>query len=194
LEALPRAGGLGFDAISSVVLTSASSKTAYGLAHLLRERPVQTVGLTSTARRAWVRELGLYDAVLTYDQLTDLSVAEGAVLVDFAGDPALVRAVHARLAGALARSVLVGFTHGSADADETPLPGPAPEFFFAPDEIVRRGREFGNRYAEAWHDFAPVAHRTLRIERITDSDELLRLFRDLLDGRADPAVGYIVSL
>jgi hypothetical protein len=185
---------LGYDAVSSVVLTSASSKTAYGLAHLLRARLVKTVGLTSTARRPWVRDLGLYDAVLTYDQLTDLSAADGAVLVDFAGDPALVRGVHERLADALTRSILVGFTHGKAQADEAPLPGPAPEFFFAPDEIVRRGREFGHRYAEAWRNFAPVAHRTLRIERITDSDEVLRLYRDLLDGRADPAAGYIVSL
>jgi hypothetical protein len=184
----------GFDRARTVVLTSASSKTAYGLAHLLRERPVETVGLTSAARRAWVAGLGLYDAVLTYDELSDLRAPDGAVLVDFAGDRALVRDVHERLADALARSILVGFTHGTADADEAPLPGPSAEFFFAPDEIVRRGREFGRRYAEAWRGFAPVADRTLRIERITDGHELLRVYRDLLGGRADPAAGFIVSL
>jgi len=54
----------GFNGARAVVLTSASSKTAYGLAHLLRERPVQTIGLTSAARRGWVDGLGLYDAVL----------------------------------------------------------------------------------------------------------------------------------
>jgi hypothetical protein len=185
---------MGFDAMATVVLTSASSKTAYGLAHMLRERPVETVGLTSASRREWVAGLGLYDAVLSYDELSDLRAPGGAVLVDFAGDPALVRDVHERLAGDLARSILVGFTHGAAEADDAPLPGPVPEFFFAPDEIVRRGREFGRRYVEAWRGFAPVADRTLQIERITDSDELQRVYRDLLDGRADPATGYIVSL
>ena len=78
--------------------------------------------------------------------------------------------------------------------DEAPLPGPEPQFFFAPDEIVRRGRELGLRYAQAWRDFAPVAERTMRIERVTDGDELVRVYRTLLEGRADPAVGYVVSL
>ncbi len=53
----------------TVVLTSASSKTAYGLAHLLRQRSVRTVGLTSAARRDWVQGLGTYDVVLGYDAL-----------------------------------------------------------------------------------------------------------------------------
>jgi hypothetical protein len=184
----------GFEGARTVVLTSASSKTAYGLAHLLRERPVETIGLTSAPRRAWVEGLGLYDAVLTYDELGDLEAPDGGVLVDFAGDRALVRGVHERLGDALMRSILVGFTHRRAAADEAPLPGPAPQFFFAPDEIVRRRRELGLRYAQAWRDFAPVAERTLRIERVTDGDELVRVYRDLLEGRVDPAVGYVVSL
>jgi hypothetical protein len=172
------------DADGTVVLTSASSKTAYGLAHLLRERAVPTVGLTSARHRDWVEGLGLYDAVVTYDDLHELR-APGAVLVDFAGDRALLRAVQERLGGP--RTILVGFTHGTAE----PVAG---EPFFAPDEIVRRGREFGRRYAEAWRTFAPVAERTLRIERVTDGVELVRVYRDLLAGRADPAAGYVVSL
>jgi hypothetical protein len=184
----------GFEGARTVVLTSASSKTAYGLAHLLRERPVETVGLTSAPRRAWVEGLGLYDAVLTYDELEALEAPGGAVLVDFAGDRALLRGVHEQLGDALTRSILVGFTHRRAAAEETPLPGPAPEFFFAPDEMVGRGRELGLRYAEAWRDFAPVAERTMRIERVRDGDELVRVYLDLLEGRVDPAVGYVVSL
>lgn len=178
----------------TVVVTSASSKTAYGLAHLLRERSMPTVGLTSARNREWVESLGLYDAVLSYDDLDELSAPRGAVLVDFAGDPELVRAVHERLGDALTRSIIVGFTHGAAAGNPAPIPGPVPEPFFAPDEIVRRGREFGRRYAEAWRTFAPVAARTLRIERVTGGDELLRVYRDLLAGRADPAAGYVVSL
>jgi hypothetical protein len=184
----------GFQGARTVVLTSASSKTAYGLAHLLRGRPVETIGLTSAARRAWLEGLGLYDAVLAYDELNDLGAPGGAVLVDFAGDRALVRRVHEQLGDALRRSILVGFTHRQAAADEAPLPGPVPELFFAPDEMARRGRELGQRYAVAWQEFAPVAERTMRIARVTDSDELVRVYRDLLEGRADPAVGYVVSL
>jgi Protein of unknown function (DUF2855) len=184
----------GFEEARTVVLTSASSKTAYGLAHLLRKRPVDTIGLTSAPRRGWVEGLGLYDAVLAYEEVDDLEAPGGGVLVDFAGDQALVRRVHEQFGDALTRSILVGFTHRHLPAEEAPLPGPVPQFFFAPDEIIRRGRELGLRYAEAWRDFAPVAERTMRIERVTDGDELVRVYRELLEGRVDPAVGYVVSL
>jgi Protein of unknown function (DUF2855) len=184
----------GFNGAGTVVLTSASSKTAYGLAHLLGKRPVETTGLTSAPRREWVEGLGLYDRVLTYDQLGELRAPGGAVLVDLAGDRGLVRRVHEQLGEELVRSVLVGYTHWEAEEDEEPPPGPTPEFFFAPDEMVRRGRELGALYAAAWEGFAPVAERTMRIERVTDGEALVSLYRQLLDGRSDPAVGYVVSL
>ena len=182
------------DRVQTVVLTSASSKTAYGLAHLLSERPVQTIGLTSAGRLAWVGSLELYDAVLAYDDLHDLRTQHGAVFVDFAGDGPIVRKVHEQLGETLTRSILVGFTHSQAKADQEPLPGPAPEVFFAPDDIARRGRELGQRYAAAWERFAPIAERTVRIERVTDGDQLVRLYLALLEGTADPAAGYVVSL
>lgn len=178
----------------TVVLTSASAKTAYGLAYLLGERSVATIGLTSAARRAWVAGLGLYDAVLMYDEVHDLDPLGDVVLVDFAGDRPLLHDLHERLGDALVRSVLVGRTHWQAGGDETPLPGPVPEFFFAPDEIARRGRELAQRHAEAWRGFAPVLERTLQIETITNRDELIHVYRDLVSGGADPALGYVVSL
>src|SRR4051794_31764478 len=130
----------GFHGAGAIVLTSASSKTAYGLAHLLRERPVATIGLTSPQRVAWVASLGLYDEVLGYDALDGLSAPEGAVAVDFAGDRALLRRVHEALGDVLRHSILVGFTHHEAAPDEAAIPGPAPEFFFAPTEMAKRGR------------------------------------------------------
>ncbi len=187
-------GESGLRGAETVVLTSASSKTAYGLAHLLGKRSLRTIGLTSAARRVWVEGLGLYDEVLAYDHLDDLRVAGAAVVVDFAGDASVLRRVRAQLGDAVVRSILVGFTHWQAEADEKPEPEPGSEFFFAPDELARHGREFGRVYAAAWQHFAPVAERALHVERIMGGDELVRIYRDLLSGRADPAVGYVVSL
>lgn len=184
----------GFDGARTVVLTSASSKTCYGLAHLLRGREVGTIGLTSAARREWVERLQLYDEVLAYEEMGDLRAPRGALLVDFAGNRALLRRIHEDLGSALRRSILVGLTHWRAGPDEAPLPGPAPESFFAPDEMARRGRELRQRWAVAWQEFAPVTERTMRIERISDGHALIAGYRELLDGRADPAVGYVVSL
>ena len=189
-----RLSDAGFDGARTVILTSASSKTCYGLAHLLRGREVETIGLTSPVRRAWVKGLDLYDRVLAYDEVDDLDAPGGAVLVDFAGDRTLLRGIHERLGDVLRRSILVGFTHWDAEPAEAPLPGPAPEFFFAPTEMVRRGRELGERYAVEWQGFAPVAARAMRIRRVSGGDELVAVYRELLAGRADPAVGHVVSL
>lgn len=179
---------------ATAVLTSASSKTAYGLAHLLRERSVQTVGLTSTRNREWVEGLGLYDRALTYEQADRVELSGGAVLVDFAGDPAVVHTLHERLGDALERSLRVGFTHREVDGHEAPPPGPATELFFAPDEMVRRGGELAERYFGAWAGFAPVVERAMRIEHIGDGERLVAVYRELLSGQVDPAVGYVATL
>jgi hypothetical protein len=46
----------------------------------------------------------------------------------------------------------------------------------------------------AWQEFAPVVEQTMRIERITDGDELVRVYRELVGGRIDPAVGHVATL
>src|SRR5438876_9387982 len=57
----------------SVMLSSASSKTAFGLAHLLHLRQgIKVIGLTSAANTAFVESLGCYHEVVTYDRVTSL--------------------------------------------------------------------------------------------------------------------------
>src|SRR5271154_7213420 len=57
----------GFYGAQSVVLSSASSKTAFGLAHLLHtlRKGIRVIGLTSAANVDFVRSLGCYHEVLT---------------------------------------------------------------------------------------------------------------------------------
>lgn len=183
-----------WDGSTTAILTSASSKTAFGLAHLLRRRSVPTIGLTSEGRQDWVSGLGLYDQVLPYDAAAELGVPGDAVLIDFAGDRELLRALWERLGDAVRRSVLVGFTHGADDGREDPLSGPGAEFFFAPDEIARHGRELAERYVEGWVGLAPIVERSMRVDRITDGDSLEARWRDLVAGRVDPALACVVAL
>src|SRR5215468_6531063 len=57
----------------SVVLSSASSKTAYGIAFLIaRRRKATVIGLTSRSNREFVEGLGCYDRVLGYEELEHL--------------------------------------------------------------------------------------------------------------------------
>ncbi|HCJ21359.1 MAG TPA: DUF2855 domain-containing protein, partial [Erythrobacter sp.] len=143
-----------------VILTSASSKTAMGLASTARHRSpdIRRIGLTSSGNVAFVKQSGLYDEVLAYDDVQALA-SRPSVSVDFAGNARLLGAIHAHLGDALKYSCLVGATHieerGSGAGD---LPGPAPTLFFAPDHAVALFKdlgpqEAGRQMAESWRIF-----------------------------------------
>lgn len=76
----------------SVVLTSASAKTAIGLAYQLKQRgKAGVVGLTSARNKAFVEGLGFYDQVMVYEDLAAAPIEAPVVLVDFAGDAGLLK-------------------------------------------------------------------------------------------------------
>ncbi len=182
-----------------VVLSSASSKTALGLAHLLKEhRRGEVTGLTSAAHVDFVASTGAYDHVLPYDELP-AGLGDGpAVYVDMAGDAGVLAAVHRHFGDRLQRSVRVGFTHHDAPAAGGDLPGPAPEMFFAPDHVQRRSADWGaagfaERLAAARSGFDRGTGSALAIVRHHGADEVVAAWVAAVEGRTDPAVGVICS-
>ncbi len=136
----------------TVVLSSASSKTASALAFLLaREDGPEVLGLTSARSVPYARGLGVYDAVLSYDELGALPAGR-TVYVDMAGDAEVRAGVHEHFAEDLAHSAVVGATHHERiGAVPDGLPGPRPTFFFAPDRVAKRSGEWGGRRSSsAW--------------------------------------------
>ncbi|GAA4586101.1 DUF2855 family protein [Planotetraspora phitsanulokensis] len=184
----------------AVVLSSASSKTAIGAAFLLRKRPgVTVVGLTSPANLAFVTGLGVYDSVVAYDALAGLPDTDTA-LVDLAGNARLQRQVHDRYADRLRARVIVGATHGDLGREPgDALHGPTPLFFFAADQIRRRAREWGlgdleDRIEVAWQGFRAASAPWFRIDRRPGPDAAVQTYLDVLQGRADPSIGHILSM
>jgi hypothetical protein len=185
-----------FDA-SAVVITSASSKTAYGTAFLLDD--VHRVGLTSPGNRAFTEGLGCYDEVRTYDEIDDLD-APPTVLVDIAGDASVRRRVHERVAPV--HSAVVGASHHDAAPDldaSTPLPGGSPTFFFAPDQIRKRSADWGPRgvearHAEAWARFAPVVADWVDVTLGFGPEGLRAAWLETLAGDTPPNVGHVIQL
>jgi hypothetical protein len=185
---------------ATVVLSSASSKTSSGLAFLLsRGGGADVVGLTSARSCDYVRGLGVYDEVLSYDEL-DALPAGSAVYVDMAGDSAVREAVHSHFADELAHSAVVGATHHeSLGAVPDSLPGPSPTFFFAPDRVVKRSSEWGReglerRLAEAWGPYVEWTDSWLRVIHGRGPDALQGAYLELLDGRLDPTAAHVLSL
>jgi len=184
----------------AAVLSSASSKTALGLAYLLSQaNRCPVVGLTSAANRAFVERTGYYASVLTYDQVVELPTSTASVFIDFAGNGALVAAVHSRLGDALRQSIQVGVTHWERMAPAADLPGPTPVFFFAPDRVKKRmadwgGPEFQRRLGEAMDRFLRSAAAWLRIVEGKGPAALESVYQSMLEGRTDPAEGHVLSL
>jgi len=191
-------GDRDFEGASAVIITSASSKTSISLASCLAARDdVQAIGLTSNRNRAFVEGLGLYDRVVTYDDVAELDSSVCTGMVDMAGN-ALVRAnVHNRYAGSLAFSISVGATHWDQRADTpSPLPGPSPEFFFAPGQRAKRVEDWGaaeldTRIDRAYRRLVDHSSIWLRVEYRQGSAGIEATYRELLNGSADPAAGFI---
>lgn len=198
----------GFFGAQAVLLSSASSKTAYGTAFCLscrRGKPgaPRVIGLTSPGNLDFTRGLGCYDEVLAYDAIGTLDAARPSVYVDFSGSATTRAAVHGHFGDALRYSCAVGVTHWSDPPGGQSLPGPKPIFFFAPAQAKQRLAEWGpagfaQRHAEAWSAFmVPVTEAQrpwLHVERGQGRAAVERVYADLLDGRADPQAGHLLAL
>jgi len=183
-----------------VLIASASSKTAIGLAHAMKQRLIRprTIGLTSRGNAAGLAELGLYDAVVAYDDIASLDPARPSALVDMAGNGAVTAAVHGHFGDRLVKSIIVGKSHWDAAADDRALPGPVREGFFAPGRSQKRisdwgSRGFGERIAHAWLGFMEVAPQIATIETRTGCAGALDAYHEVLGGRADPKTGLIIT-
>lgn len=180
----------------TALLSSASSKTAMGLAWLLRRRGVDVVGLTSANRITRLAQHGLYDRLTTYDEFGDQGLDGPVAFVDFAGNPKVVEAVHRQLAGRLARSVAVGFTHWEAPSVDRDLPGPPPTMFFAPDRVrvlaaAIGGRELLQRMDTGLREFV-AANPWLRVVEHAGPEALQAVYATVIEGRAVPEDLHIV--
>jgi hypothetical protein len=195
-----------FFGATTLLLSSASSKTAYGTAFALKKRDgIEVVGLTSAGNKAFCESLGCYHRVIAYDELDQIAADAPCVYVDFAGNGDLRRTVHTRFTQ-LKYSCSIGGTHveqlASGGAGRG-LPGPRATLFFAPSQIKKRTSEwggdvFGQRMVAAWHDFlAQVTNAKapwLRTEHHDGGAAVQAAYAAVLAGKGDPRIGHILSL
>jgi hypothetical protein len=182
-----------------VVLGSASSKTALGLAHLLtaRER-ARVVGLTSEANVAFVAATGDYHAAVAYGSVAAAVNVAPAAFVDMAGSAAVRAEVHHHFGDELKVSCMVGATHWDEVGGGAPLPGPTPTLFFAPDQITKRRADWGSggleeRFAAAWDGFTASTARWLEVVEVHGPDAVAAVYQQVLDGHVPPSQGIICS-
>ena len=184
----------------SVMLSSASSKTAFGLAHLVHSlrKDIRVIGLTSAGNVDFVSSLGCYDEVVTYDRITSLPADAPVTFVDMAGNADLRARLHRHFGDQVKYSGRIGLTHQNGAPDEA-LPGAKPAWFFAPDQIRKRAKEWGPggidaRFSAAWADFAPKLEQWLTLVEGRGPDAVTRVYLDTLSGRIPPDQGHMLSM
>ncbi|MEN9671490.1 MAG: hypothetical protein RL018_1767 [Pseudomonadota bacterium] len=192
-----------FFSANTAILSSASSKTAYGTAFQLKQREgIEVVGLTSAGNVAFCESLGCYHRVLTYEQLDQIKADAACVYIDFAGNAALRSDIHTRFSN-LKYSCSIGGTHVENLGGSKGLAGPKAVLFFAPAQIKKRieewgGAEFGKRMVQAWVGFTNAATQSsppwLSTQHHVGAEAVTQAYAQVLGGRGDPRVGHMLSL
>lgn len=184
-----------------VVIGSASSKTAIGLAYALKDdaSAPASVGLTSKRNEANVKALGLYDSVATYDELGAIDASKPTVIVDMSGDGNVLSDLHRHLGANMKYTANVGLTHFAANSMGPHFIHERSAMFFAPGHIQKRASDWGPGVFEKkafvfWRDAATRSRDWLKIDHVKGVDALEGAFREVLEGKLPADKGLVVAL
>ena len=184
---------------TQVVITSASSKTSIALAHCLRANSTtRVIGLTSDANVDFVNSIGEYHDVVTYSEISTLNALVPTVVVDMAGNPEVIAALHTHFGESLKYSCSIGATHWDQTSHRVDISGPKPQFFFAPSQVSKRSKEWGreelnNRLETALSTFIEGSKQWLRIEHLHGTEAASNIYSQLVAGKMSPEIGNILS-
>ncbi len=187
------------------IISSASSKTGYGTAFCLNKNKADrdaysVVGLTSAGNVDYVTSLGLYDTVLSYDQIDQLPGKDSAaVYADFSGNAKLRANIHHHYGENLIQDVVIGVTDWTQQGSAKGLPGARSEMFFAPSQAQKRmkewgGAEFMGRVSADMGAFIGFASGHIDVARTSDQAEIQQIWTDMVNGKVNPRTGFILKL
>ena len=191
---------------SQIIIVSASSKTAIGLAQGLddAENAPKTIGLTSSGNTEFVKSLGCYDEVISYDELSNLDYSKGSVMVDMAGNREILGTLHKELGDNMLKCLTVGMTHWDNETTAEDALGQAmlrdrTEFFFAPAHIQKRIGDWGHDgYAEKTNLFmtarALQSKNWMQLKEIHGLENFTSTYKEMVAGKINPSEGIIVNL
>lgn len=184
------------DGARSVVVSSASSRSAASLSRLLTERGVQTIGLTSAGNRSAVESMGVYTQLFTYDEIDRLPNTTDVVYVDVAGSTDVTTAVLGRLGPHVVGNIVVGGTHLRSWPSEVDG-GPEVTVFNTGDREQQLAAEHGQAFVEAMyrsarHDLVAWAAPWLQVARLNGLAAAEDTWRAIAAGKSDPLSAVVI--
>lgn len=189
-----------FFGAEQVIIPSASSKTAIGLAYALAEEDGDhaLIGITSPGNIEKVEALGLYDQVIGYHALDAVDDTLPSVIVDMSGNGEVLSDLHKMLGDNMRYTSNVGLTHYDENKMGEHFIRERSEMFFAPGHIQKRAKEWGpgefdKRAFKFWHDAAIKSRTWLSYQHIAGMNVLQAAYKEVLAGNAQPDVGLIIT-
>ncbi len=179
-------------AVKTIVITSASSKTAYGAAFLLklnrlkREKNYRVIGLTSAQNVDFVKDIDCYDEVLSYENADSLRFDGENYVLDFAGNKSLLLSLQANMDPQLDKMIFIGATDVAAQSDK-PKGELIGELFFAPSQVKKRTKDWGTagflqQYASAWLRFSAHIENLISTQQHVGIAAIVELYKQGLAG------------
>lgn len=184
-----------------LIIVSASSKTGIGLAYAVDadSSAPATIGLTSRRNLDFVSGLSPYNSAVSYDDLSSIDSSIPAVIVDMAGNAEVLGRLYEHFGDNMKHCINVGLTHWSASAVTDVNLRERSEFFFAPDHISARIKDWGadgfsQRTASYIADTIQSCSEWLQMTPLAGLQELSEIYADVCDGKVAPNTGLIVTL
>lgn len=189
-----------------IIVISASSKTAIGLAQGLKDASSvpSIIGLTSQKNLDFVKNLNCYDEVITYDRLSDVNFNLKSVMVDMAGSREILGTLHGSLSDKMLKCLTVGMTHWDNEITAEDALGQAmlrerTEFFFAPAHIQKRVKDWGHEgYNQKTSEFMKTrsiqSTDWMQVKKIIGIENFISTYEEFVSGNINPSEGIIVEL
>lgn len=183
-----------------VVVSAASSKTAYGVAAGLRaEGTLDVLGLTARANLEVAASFGLYERLVAYDEIATMAQLPSIVFVDIAGNRNTRETLRALFGDRLVRRIAVGTAHFDPAGLSCDSTDPTPtETFFAPGWAAQRQRELGTtlgqRLLSGWRFQMAGAPRHFPVDHRYGPAALAEAFREILSGRASAGSSLVITV
>ena len=202
-DALKDEGYFGAD---QIIIVSASSKTAIGVAQGLQEASgaPSILGLTSQKNLDFVNNLDCYDEVITYDQISKVNINLKSVMVDMAGSREILGTLHGSLGDNMLKCLTVGMTHWDNEVTAEDALGQAmlrerTEFFFAPAHIQKRVKDWGHDgYNQKINEFMKTRSNQstywMQVKKIIGLEDFISTYEKFVSGDINPNEGIIVEL
>jgi hypothetical protein len=111
----------------------------------------------------------------------------------------VLASVHSHFGDQLRHSMAIGRSHHEAPARVPGMPGPKPEFFFAPTQVKKRVQDWGprgyqERVVKALSGFIAWSCAWLHVQHSSGAAAATAIWSEVHAGRTAPDIGHMVSL